>query len=124
MENERTAALLQRIEGIIQELEQIRRSLQDELDTVVKYTKPRRKPSCTSSTVTDEELKRAYLDLRRRFTEEGRQAVEEFAAQRPVSYLDRLIGVNNLPVPAKRAKSETVEALANYLARSVMVRGK
>jgi hypothetical protein len=124
MKNERTAALLQRIEGIIRELEQIRQSLQDEPDAVVKYTRPQRKPSWTSSTVNDEELKQAYLDLRQRFTREGRRAVEQFADQTSVSYLDRFISTNNLPVPTKRGKSETVEALANYLARSVVVRGK
>lgn len=123
MKKEKLTDLIHAIEGVQQRLHQIKQGLEEELNTTRTPTAPRRRSSSGSAAISDQELTRAYLELRERFKEAGPRSVEDFAAQRTASYLDRFVRANNLPIPTKTAKAETVEALSNYLARSVLIRG-
>ena len=123
MKREELIGLIQKIDGIKQSLDQMRQVLENELSTIHTRRATRRQASTDSAPINDEELIRSYLDLRKRFTEAGPQSVEEFANKLTVSYLDRFVIVNNIPIPTKRAKAEMIDALVNYLARSTLIRG-
>jgi hypothetical protein len=123
LKREELSGLIQKIDGIKQNLDQMKQVLENELSTMHTRGATSRRASSDSAPVNDEELIGSYIDLRKRFTEAGPQSVEEFADKRTVSYLDRFVRVNNIPIPTKKAKREMIEALVNYLARSTLIRG-
>ncbi|MBM3944290.1 MAG: hypothetical protein FJ317_02230 [SAR202 cluster bacterium] len=125
MERKSIEELLEIVRNIEQQLVQVRVTLEQARNAETVGVTRRRQPARRAK-VSDEELeeiKKVYSDLRERFVKEGRRVVDEFVEEKSVAFLDRLILTNDLPIPTRRSKQETVEELVNYLARSVLLRG-